>query len=560
MPVLTGLGAKAPFADWRSDMLSGADRRFSGPSGFFLPGAVLGFDFMVTYNQAVTRTMIEESDVVLVWIDARTAYDLTIWRDALAAHEAGVLTILGVDETFDGELYGLPTIASMTVRASTPTEAFSKARRFVIDTLYTQARPTPPELAFWCAAMENDAPELADLVPEFEMRFPSTKGRSTVRRFDFAVPSRKLLIEIDGAGHNDNLADQNDRLKTEFAEKYGYSVMRFRSSPMMSDPNSKVAEVIDRISRTPVRSDNFLKTRIMPNKALDGWPFGTFRQDGKPVVEKPRNEDVGDTSDIVIGVVPNRFVTEPEGLDAQRDLFRRIGERYGKSSTDMDEFFEWVDTTHLGDVRTWESARERRRLIINVDLYCQETLALSLADGTIVPHVEPYEATLVEIDVSRSWEEQCPANLWAALRHTIPVTDSDIEALYAAPEGVMTIPLATESGPRRMVSFMAGSTFDVDTAWEVAQWWNTSLDTPMRDFTLVVEKGRSSLRAAIGGLDLYPQFPHIGKASRWYKGDEGGSPVVWKNSLPLVRVTFQMGDETDMELVRMLANPDEYHP
>ena len=44
---------------------------------------------------------------------------------------------------------------------------------------------------------------------------------------DFYCFRAKLVIELDGGGHYDPVAESNDRRRTEIIEKYGLKVIRF---------------------------------------------------------------------------------------------------------------------------------------------------------------------------------------------------------------------------------------------------------------------------------------------------------------------------------------------
>jgi len=71
---------------------------------------------------------------------------------------------------------------------------------------------------------------------------------------DFVARSLKLVIEIDGGQHAENLADAT---RTRFLEARGYRVIRFWNHDVLSNLNGVVAEIervlADRPSPSPSR-------------------------------------------------------------------------------------------------------------------------------------------------------------------------------------------------------------------------------------------------------------------------------------------------------------------
>ena len=66
---------------------------------------------------------------------------------------------------------------------------------------------------------------------------------------DFAVPSRKLVIEIDGGQHASTLARDNAR--TRVLEARGWRVIRFWNSDVMSNLEGVIATIVAEIEPTP---------------------------------------------------------------------------------------------------------------------------------------------------------------------------------------------------------------------------------------------------------------------------------------------------------------------
>jgi very-short-patch-repair endonuclease len=50
---------------------------------------------------------------------------------------------------------------------------------------------------------------------------------------DFCCPERKLVVEVDGRVHDGQIA--YDLARTEWLERFGYRVLRFRNEEVLSD-------------------------------------------------------------------------------------------------------------------------------------------------------------------------------------------------------------------------------------------------------------------------------------------------------------------------------------
>lgn len=61
---------------------------------------------------------------------------------------------------------------------------------------------------------------------------------------DFLCESQKLIIEIDGGQHNEELNISNDKARTNYLENNGYRVLRFWNNDVMNNIES-VLEVIN---------------------------------------------------------------------------------------------------------------------------------------------------------------------------------------------------------------------------------------------------------------------------------------------------------------------------
>lgn len=60
---------------------------------------------------------------------------------------------------------------------------------------------------------------------------------------DFICLKRKLVIEVDGGYHNEPIQQQDDQVRTEFMERKGYTVIRFKNEEI----SNNLQEVIMRI-------------------------------------------------------------------------------------------------------------------------------------------------------------------------------------------------------------------------------------------------------------------------------------------------------------------------
>ena len=62
---------------------------------------------------------------------------------------------------------------------------------------------------------------------------------------DFLCENKKIIIEIDGGQHNEELNIQSDKNRTRYLENNGYKVLRFWNDEVMKNING-VMEVIFR--------------------------------------------------------------------------------------------------------------------------------------------------------------------------------------------------------------------------------------------------------------------------------------------------------------------------
>jgi len=105
-----------------------------------------------------------------------------------------------------------------------------------IDSWYQQNAKfdSPVEKQFWDVAQLLALPELNGLIPQFEV------GRY---RLDFAIPSAKIGIEVDGlAFHNGQESFIADRRRQRHLESEGWRVIRFAAKEVMDDPTECVKQ------------------------------------------------------------------------------------------------------------------------------------------------------------------------------------------------------------------------------------------------------------------------------------------------------------------------------
>jgi very-short-patch-repair endonuclease len=60
---------------------------------------------------------------------------------------------------------------------------------------------------------------------------------------DFCIPKARLIIEVDGSQHVEEVHAENDLVRDEFLQSRGYKVLRFSNSEVLTETD-KVVEVI----------------------------------------------------------------------------------------------------------------------------------------------------------------------------------------------------------------------------------------------------------------------------------------------------------------------------
>ena len=101
--------------------------------------------------------------------------------------------------------------------------------------------PSPIERQFWAAYMLLSPPELAGLVPEYEVL-----GRRY--RIDFAMPARMIGIELDGhATHSSTQAIARDRRRQRALEAAGWRIIRFGGKEVHDDAAGCVRQAAEQV-------------------------------------------------------------------------------------------------------------------------------------------------------------------------------------------------------------------------------------------------------------------------------------------------------------------------
>ncbi len=93
---------------------------------------------------------------------------------------------------------------------------------------------TEAELKLWNSVRAHRLMDLG-----FRRQFPI--GHYIV---DFACPAHKIIVELDGAQHNDRDAQRYDFARTMFFEKSGWKVLRFANDDALNDMTGVCQHII----------------------------------------------------------------------------------------------------------------------------------------------------------------------------------------------------------------------------------------------------------------------------------------------------------------------------
>lgn len=61
---------------------------------------------------------------------------------------------------------------------------------------------------------------------------------------DFACPSHRLIVELDGSGHGENDAVQSDAVRSRRLEQDGWTVLRFWNDDVLRDIDNVCLHII----------------------------------------------------------------------------------------------------------------------------------------------------------------------------------------------------------------------------------------------------------------------------------------------------------------------------
>jgi very-short-patch-repair endonuclease len=90
-----------------------------------------------------------------------------------------------------------------------------------------------------------------------ELSLPGTHFRrqATIGRYfaDFACHEKRLVIEVDGGGHNAAAQMASDAERTAFLEARGYHVLRFWNNDVLNDIDAVMTVIAEALRRAPDR-------------------------------------------------------------------------------------------------------------------------------------------------------------------------------------------------------------------------------------------------------------------------------------------------------------------
>ena len=78
---------------------------------------------------------------------------------------------------------------------------------------------------------------------------------------DFFCPARRLIIELDGGHHNEDVNAQRDRDRQRWLESEGYRVVRFWNSEITSDLTAVLERIYVELYGSREAEATFLKHR-----------------------------------------------------------------------------------------------------------------------------------------------------------------------------------------------------------------------------------------------------------------------------------------------------------
>ncbi len=135
------------------------------------------------------------------------------------------------------------------------------------------------------AALES---ELCKLGVPYRIEYPFPHLRRVV---DFALPGQKIVIEVDGASHNDPVQAYKDLASTIALEKLGWAVIRFTNVEVLFDPKECVQDISRRVMYRRSLGELAEALRQLPEPS----PSATKRRrpSPKPRPKKAQKSDKG---------------------------------------------------------------------------------------------------------------------------------------------------------------------------------------------------------------------------------------------------------------------------
>jgi len=183
--------------------------------------------------------VVQRADGIRVTSPARTLFDLA---DVVTESELEVM----FEQCLREQLVTLAALESVGQRLSARGRPGSTRYRSVITGLRRIQAPTQSDLELHFLRGLRSA-SLPEPVCQAHLRLPT--GRAI--RFDFAYPSKRLAIEIDGFGHIGAQAEARDQERDRLVAGLGWMTMRFVPHQVWPDAGPAVSQVAAVLSARP---------------------------------------------------------------------------------------------------------------------------------------------------------------------------------------------------------------------------------------------------------------------------------------------------------------------
>ncbi|PID70506.1 hypothetical protein CSB37_02350 [bacterium DOLZORAL124_38_8] len=66
---------------------------------------------------------------------------------------------------------------------------------------------------------------------------------------DFYCASQKIIIEVDGSGHNSDETKEYDKIRTQFFNNLGIKVVRFWNTDVLTNPEGVYEKILEEIDK-----------------------------------------------------------------------------------------------------------------------------------------------------------------------------------------------------------------------------------------------------------------------------------------------------------------------